>query len=524
MDRTQQAAGLVAGLTAELTAAVEQHLEEWEQADLGTIETQAQQVFRRLGGALLGRLAQLRVAAQAGRPARCPQCAGPLRLVDGARPRFLQGLVGEATVRRPYYHCEACHQGTAPLDSAWGLGSGALTPALARVVCRVGIESAFGQGADLVWEQLGVRVEEEVVRGATEASGHLAEADQQDRERWRVPTEQVTPILLVALDGVLVHERAAWRECKIVRVAPLGPLLVVDQQTGEMHLALGPSGYAAGLEDADACWRRAMREAWRPGWGRGVRVVVVLGDGAEWIWRQARWQLSRSGVEVVEILDFYHVCEHRATVAAAVFGAGSLRAQDWLAQQRHTLRHQGPRPVRRALSKLHPPTVAAAEEVRKARGYFRTHAARMRYPQFRARQFPIGSGAIESCAKNLIQQRQTQAGMRWSAPGAQAVASLRALHRSGRWTAFWQSQPQCRLRLLPAARPPAATAAPTPGADRPPADGAPPSAAPAPAVPSPPPPAQEASSPGPQCIQTAGKPWWQHRAWADRPTCHRRSA
>jgi hypothetical protein len=371
-----------------------------------------------------------------------------VRLVERARPRCLQGLVGDVTIQRPYYHCAACQQGTAPLDAAWGLGSGALTPELARVVCRAGIEAAFGQAADLVFEHLGVHVQEEVARHATEALGQVAEADQQDREQWAVGAADVPAVLLLEVDGVQVHERTVWRECKVVRVAPLGPALVQDRETGEWHLALGPSGYAAGLEPADACWRRAMREAWRQGWGRGVRTGVVIGDGADWIWYQVRCQLGRPGVEVVEIVDFYHATEHLADVAKAVFGAGSLRAHDWLDRQRHALRHQGAGPVRRALGKLRPADAAAAEEVRKARGYFRTHAARMRYPAFRARHFPIGSGAIESTAKNLIQQRQTQAGMRWSAAGAQRVASLRALHRSGRWTAFWQRQPQRRLRLL----------------------------------------------------------------------------
>jgi hypothetical protein len=279
-----------------------------------------------------------------------------------------------------------------------------------------------------------------------------------------VPPEQVPTTLLLELDGVLVQERDAWRECKLVRAAPLGPGLVVDAQTGEAHLALGPSSYAAGIESADACWQRAMREVWRRGWGRGVRTGVVLGDGAEWIWRQARCQLRWLGCEVVEILDFYHVTEHLGTVAAAVFGAGSAESATWLDRQRHTLRHEGAAPVRRVLAKLRPRTATAADEVRKIRGYFRTHAARMRYPHFRARQLPIGSGAIESTAKNLIQVRQTQAGMRWSVPGAQAVASLRALHRSGRWEPFWQSQPQCRSHPLPApATVPLATQPPLPG-------------------------------------------------------------
>jgi hypothetical protein len=480
MDRTQQAVQVVADASAVLQAGVAAHLETWDQADLGTIERQLQAVLRRVSGALLGTLAARRVAAQASERPACARCGGTLRLVETARPRFVQGLAGDVQVRRPYYHCAAGRQGCAPLDAAWGLGSGTLSPELMRVACRDGIEGAFAVGADLLFEHLGVRVDVEAVRRATETVGAVAEADQQDRTQWAVPPDQVPTTLLLALDGVLVHERAVWRECKLLRVAPLGPALVVDTQTGESHLALGPSSYAAGIESADACWQRAMREAWRRGWGRGVRTIVVLGDGAEWIWRQARCHLSALGCEVVEILDFYHVTQHLGTVAAAVFGAGSGQATAWLDQQRHTLRHQGPAPVRRALAKLRPLTAAAGDEVRKARGYFRTHAHRMTYPAFRARHFPIGSGVIESTTKNLIQLRQTQAGMRWSLPGAQAVASLRALHRSGRWTPFWQSRPQCRLQVLP---PPALPLAASPGPTAPALTPVPPAADPLPAPP-----------------------------------------
>jgi len=79
---------------------------------------------------------------------------------------------------------------------------------------------------------------------------------------------------------------------------------------------------------------------------------------------------------------------------------------------------------------------------------------------------PIGSGAVESACKSVVQARTKGAGMRWSGAGAQRVVALRALHRSGRWDAFWQTQPQrARLLLFPRARRrPAARAAPAPPA------------------------------------------------------------
>jgi hypothetical protein len=70
--------------------------------------------------------------------------------------------------------------------------------------------------------------------------------------------------------------------------------------------------------------------------------------------------------------------------------------------------------------------------VRLARGYFRTNAARMPYPAFRAAGLPIGSGAVESAAKHLVQQRMKRAGMRWSEAGTRGMLALLAHRASGR--------------------------------------------------------------------------------------------
>ena len=125
-------------------------------------------------------------------------------------------------------------------------------------------------------------------------------------------------------------------------------------------------------------------------------------------------------------------------------------------------------PILAALEASQPTAAEAVEAVRIAHGYFTTHAARMDYPRFVARQFPIGSGAVESTCKSLVEARAKQAGMRWSRRGAQAVLSLRALQRSGSWDAFWHTQPQRRyLQLCPRARPSQCSQRPRPTPARP---------------------------------------------------------
>lgn len=201
-------------------------------------------------------------------------------------------------------------------------------------------------------------------------------------------------------------------------------------------------------------WYRVYARACRGGLGRATRRVVVLGDGAPGIWLRAAPFRGGPGVEVIEIVDIYHAYEHLWAVARAVFETDAAVAA-WVEPLKDRLYEAGAPAVLRALDALAAPTPAAAAVVRTTRDYFAEHTTRMDYPRFVAQRLPIGSGAIESLCKSLIAEREKGAGMRWTGSGAQAVASLRALHRSGDWAAFWQRHP---LRLIPRQRSPAPAA------------------------------------------------------------------
>ena len=130
-------------------------------------------------------------------------------------------------------------------------------------------------------------------------------------------------------------------------------------------------------------------------------------------------------------MDFYHASEHLWTVARAAYGDGTPKAQQWARRQVWRLREKGAAPILRALSAAQGATTEVAEVLRRERGYFRTNAARMDYPAFRARGLPIGSGAVEGSAKHLVQQRMKRPGARWSERGTQAVLNVRCRLLSG---------------------------------------------------------------------------------------------
>ncbi len=75
--------------------------------------------------------------------------------------------------------------------------------------------------------------------------------------------------------------------------------------------------------------------------------------------------------------------------------------------------------------------------VREVTGYFERNRARMKYDEYLAAGYPIGSGVVEGACRHLVKDRLERAGMRWYPDGAQAMLNLRATYLNGEWDSFW---------------------------------------------------------------------------------------
>jgi hypothetical protein len=209
---------------------------------------------------------------------------------------------------------------------------------------------------------------------------------------------------------------------------------------GQVDGELRALSYVGGREAPEQFGPRLLAEAARRGaseivgWeGPGqslatLRRVVVLADGAVWIWNLAAEHFG----ERTEVVDFSHAGEHVWARAHALFGEGTGMAARWADFALIALRHQGAASLLALLAEITPPTPAAAEALRRERQYFRAHHARMDYPAFHAQGLPLGSGAVESAGKHLVQLRMKRAGARWSDEGGNAVLAVRCRLTSDR--------------------------------------------------------------------------------------------
>ena len=170
-----------------------------------------------------------------------------------------------------------------------------------------------------------------------------------------------------------------------------------------------------------------------------AKQVVVLGDGAPWIWNLAAEHFP----EAVQILDLYHAKEHVWDVAHAVFGRSTTRGTAWATHACSLLEQGQSEALVSAISALPPipPEPGQARSIpERAVDYFTTNAQRMRYPLFRAQGMHIGSGIAEAACKTIVSTRAKRSGMRWTPDGLDALLPLRTAVLNGAYASFWDEQ------------------------------------------------------------------------------------
>jgi len=364
----------------------------------------------------------------------------------GRREKTFQSALGELTLERAYYHCEACEAGFCPRDRALGIEGASLSPAVTRMVGRVGAMVSFAEGSELMQELAAVPVDPKQVERTAEALGREIA---QDERRVVEPEMPAAPTMYLGMDGTGVPMRASelegregkqpdgsakTREVKLVTVWTAE----TRDEEGIPVRDPGSVTYSAAIESAASrdtdelpseFAQRADREARRRGFDQATRRVV-LGDGAPWIWNLADEQFPGT----FQIVDLYHAKGHLWDVAKDIYGAGSDLAEQWAKQRRDEL-DEGKIDAVLAALQIH---AQANDEARKCLDYVTRNQSRMRYPEFRAQGLCVSSGVVEAGCKVAIGTRLKHAGMHWTVAGADAIIALRCSKLSGRFEDFWE--------------------------------------------------------------------------------------
>jgi hypothetical protein len=406
--------------------------------------------MHRAGAAALTELLQFPAPSADRRtlPCSCGQQADYREL----RSKPVLTAVGKVKVSRPYYLCSHCHTGQFPADVELDVAHTEFSPGVRRMQAVVGHEAPFDQGRQQLQLLAGLEVTTKAVERTAEAIGADIAARQQEEIQRAMQLDlpmivgEPVPVLYVELDGTgvpVVKKETEGRRGKTegqpahTREAKLGGVFTQTTWDEKGYAVRNPNSttYVGAIETAEEFGKRLYLEAWKRGWSRAVKRVVI-GDGAEWIWNIANEHFP----DGIQIVDLFHARQHLWGLARKLYPNQDAEQKAWMTIHQNLLdegKIEDLVAVLRSLDSSHP---ELAEKIRTEADYFEKNAKRMRYPEFRHQHLFVGSGVIEAGCKTVIGSRCKQSGMFWTVRGANAILALRCCQINGRFEDYWAAR------------------------------------------------------------------------------------
>ncbi len=346
-------------------------------------------------------------------------CDGTIKS-KGVKDVRILTLVGEVVFGQFTGVCRGCGQWLAAAEELLGVVDW-MTPACAAAVTTAAVTVSYGQAQGQLKKGMGIEVDDNRIQRLVAAVGQRA-------QQW---TEQDPKVVMrkigkpprkgwiyVLVDGGRIRLRGKdnWRE-------PYQAAILWQRADGRWQKFGVSDLNMARVVGILHMWLQALHEM-------GHRQqVVILGDGAEWIWEWAAqfpW--------AIHILDYYHLKENVWKAARVLYGEATPQAHAWADAIMDRLWTGEVDAIRARLARMRraePKASAKRKALGKLSTYLKNHKALIAYAKHRRAKRWIGSGAIESFVKQVFCMRMKGAGMFWSEEGARYLMSARTVYLTG---------------------------------------------------------------------------------------------
>ena len=289
-----------------------------------------------------------------------------------------------------------------------------------KKLCKINVSAKQIQ---IISEEVGKEVFVKDKAEAKKAFEKPEEAAPQELPKYRKEGR-----LYILTDGSQVNTRvedengSTWKEMKL-------GLIFCDKDVirrGDGSHTITKKEYVCYFGSAEEFKKFVFAAAAKAGYGK-IEEIVVIGDGAQWIWKMCEELFP----DAVQILDFYHMSENTHKYAKFIYPDNEVTRKIWANKVLDSL-NTGK--IEEAINLVKENKVDKAPDgVVNLYTYITNNRGRINYKFYKDNDYYIGSGAIESANKMVIQQRMKQSGMRWSINGGQYIAALRTKYESNRW-------------------------------------------------------------------------------------------
>ena len=349
-------------------------------------------------------------------------------------------LFGELPeIKRTYSWSEDSHSGHYPFDDRLGL-VGRYTPAAANEMARYAVSHPYKDAAEAFSRCHAFKVSPDTIREIVgmlydESSAFAKGSGGGERDAC----DEKAGIVCVMADGTGMPMR---REClkgakgkdgrARTREVKAGAIFVASKtKDNEPHRDLDTTTYVATTHRREK-FGKYLRSEFDRRFSREPDTVLYITDGGKWLHSIHESEFPFA----VEILDVYHAVEHLKPLLA---GLGiKENSKEWKYRHHYWSECIKAGKVQNVLDYIWKNMRARlGKDAMREYKYYRSNAGRMKYDEYRANGWFIGSGVIESGCKTVIGQRFKQSGMLWSLKGAKALLPLRTLYKSNRLDEFF---------------------------------------------------------------------------------------
>ena len=360
--------------------------------------------------------------------------------------RKLNSYFGWIRFKRAYYWSPYIKEGIFPMDEELGLNKHAATPSLQRGLTAVGVEAPFSKAERLFEELTRAKSSQSTIAEITENRGlEIRDKRREEVKRaWEVfegpsckqagkngykTSGKIDPyknieapkVLYIQMDGGRINTTKGWKEPKVGVFFKGDDVTEVSKDRGEII----NKEYVATMSEIEEfqkyIWETGLR------WGADkAEKVILLGDGGEGFQKRGE-ELYPNGLQ---ILDWYHACEHLWDVAKVLYGAGTKKTNKWVKPLLDKIYAGKVEVVIEKLKRMKPRRQEVAKKIKELIGYYEKNKERMRYKEFESKGYFIGSGAVESGVKNVVNMRMKGCGMRWDRDRADRLLHARAKYLS----------------------------------------------------------------------------------------------
>lgn len=448
------------------------------------IDTVERELFRQLlglGHALLSTYVAEQGDGDLGPQAEATEGRSVRRLPERHDRRYVSIFGILAISRVAYGTREGQRIDRVPLDERLGLPESDFSYVLEDWSQRLGLKESFAEAGSSLEMLLGLRLGTRALEGMNRAVSAYAPAFQASLEV--PPPDEEGPLLVVTADGKGVpmrrptqdgprphHRRTKGEKANKKQMACVGAVYSIepfvrkaediidevlrDERAKERprpqhkHVWAEMTREVGGIEVSakEGLFCQLYTELTTRNLGHD-RPVICLLDGERALW-------DAQGVyfpDAVGILDLFHVLERLWAVAHCFHTEGSDEAKQFVEYRlRDLLQGRVGYVISGLRKRLRTEKLGRQRRkvVKSAVEYLANNRGHLRYDEYLAAGYPIGSGVAEGACRHLVKDRLEQTGMRWTVEGAQAMLHVRALYLNGQWGEFLEfrvEQEQTRL-------------------------------------------------------------------------------